>query len=168
MAVSKGKKPHVLAVPFPAQGHVTPLMKLSRLIVRRGIKVTFVNTEYVHDKILTAAMSDQDEQNDVVLASIPDGLPPEDDKNNAFKLLESLKGSMKGYLTDLIEKINCSNSDEKISCIIADITVGWILEIAEKFGAEPVGFTPASAASLAVTLHIPNLIQQGHLDINGK
>ncbi|KAI3454739.1 hypothetical protein Pfo_011402 [Paulownia fortunei] len=172
MAVAKGKKPHVLAVPFPAQGHVTPLMKLSRLIASLGIKVTFVNTEYIHEKILASALSDQqedsEENNNIVLTSIPDRLAPEDDRNDGFKLLGGLKSTMASALTDLIEKINCSNSDEKISCIIADITVGWILEIAEEMAAEPVGFTLAAAASLAVILHIPKLIEQGNLDIYGS
>ncbi|KAL0342474.1 UNVERIFIED_CONTAM: UDP-glycosyltransferase 83A1, partial [Sesamum calycinum] len=171
--IAKGKRPHVLAVPFPAQGHVTPLMKLSRLIANHGIKVTFVNTQHIHHKILASLMlSDQDtkdkEEDSMVLTSIPDGLPPDDDRNDAFKLIESLRSTTAGSLTDLIHKINCSNSDEKVSYIMADITMGWVLEVAERVGAEPVGFWPAAAATLAVTLHIPKLIEQGNFDGNGN
>ncbi|KAL0342485.1 UNVERIFIED_CONTAM: UDP-glycosyltransferase 83A1 [Sesamum calycinum] len=172
-AIAKGKRPHVLAVPFPAQGHVTPLMKLSRLIASHGIKVTFVNTQHIHDKILASLMlSDQDmkdkEEDSMVLTSIPDGLAPDDDRNDAFKLTEGLRSTMAASLTDLINKINSSNSDEKVSCIVADLTVGWVLEVAERVGAEPVGFAPTSAASLAVALQIPKLIERGNLDGNGK
>ncbi|KAL0442123.1 UNVERIFIED_CONTAM: hypothetical protein Sradi_0151200 [Sesamum radiatum] len=113
-------------------------------------------------------LSDQDtkdkEEDSMVLSSIPDGLAPDDDRNDAFKLIESLRSTMAASLTDLIHKINCSNSDEKVSYILADITVGWVLEVAERVGAEPVGFSPAAAASLAVTLHIPKLIERGNLD----
>ncbi|CAA3016350.1 UDP-glycosyltransferase 83A1-like [Olea europaea subsp. europaea] len=162
-----GKRPHVLAVPFPAQGHVMPLMKLSQKIANCGIKVTFVNTEYVHAKVL-AAKSEDEEQRGIELTSIPDGLMPEDDRENAFIITESLVRTMPGYLTDLVEKINWENEDQKISCIIADIAIGWILDVAKKMGAEPVAFLPAAAAGMALILHIPKLIEAGNLDINGS
>jgi UDP:flavonoid glycosyltransferase YjiC (YdhE family) len=34
-----------MVLPFPAQGHVTPLMELSHRLVDNGFEVTFVNTE---------------------------------------------------------------------------------------------------------------------------
>ncbi|KAL0393629.1 UNVERIFIED_CONTAM: UDP-glycosyltransferase 83A1 [Sesamum latifolium] len=169
MAVIKGKKPHVLAVPYPAQGHVKPLMKLSRQIARHGIKVTFVNIECIHEKIVAAArMSDSEEEDDnIVLTSVPDGRGPDDDQNDTFKLLESLRNTMPGFLTGLIESINRSNGDERVSCVIADITIGWVLETAEKMGAEAVLFSPPSAAAMAIILHIPRLLEEGNLDSNG-
>ncbi|KAK4435429.1 UDP-glycosyltransferase 83A1 [Sesamum alatum] len=173
MAVIKGKKPHVLAVPFPAQGHVKPLMKLSRQIARHGIKVTFVNIECIHEKIVAAAKmsagdeEDGQEDDNIVLTTVPDGRSPDDDRNDSFKLLESLRNTMPGFLTGLIESINSSNGDERVSCVIADITIGWILETAEKMGAEPVVFSPPSAAALAIILHIPRLLEEGNLDSNG-
>ncbi|CAI9787233.1 unnamed protein product [Fraxinus pennsylvanica] len=163
----KGKRAHVLAVPCPAQGHVRQLMKLSTQIANRGIKITFVNTEYIHAKVL-AAMSEEDKrQSHIELMSIPDGLTPEDDRNDGFKLIESLRRTMSRNLTDLIEKINCQDKDEKISHVIADTTIGWILDIPKKMGAEPVAFQPFAAAGMVLQLHIPKLIEEGNLDING-
>lgn len=163
-------KPHVLAVPLPVQGHVKPLMKLCRHISNLGIKVTFVNTEYIHDKILAASSSttlSHDDDN-FVLTSIPDGLPPEDDRRDHLKVLFSIRRTMADYLTDLVEKINRSNNDEQITCVIADFSVGWILEVAEKIGAEAVGFVPFSAATFAMILEGPKLFQQGFLDADGS
>lgn len=172
MAIVKSKKPHVLAVPFPAQGHVKPLMKLSRQIAKRGIKVTFVNIECVHQQIVASAAKksnkEDEEEDNIVLTSIPDGRSSEDDPNDLFKLLETLRATMPGFLTDLIQSINSSNPDEKISCVIADMTIGWISETAEKMGAKPVAFSPASAAAVALLLYTPKLLEQGNLDTNGK
>ncbi|PIN09113.1 UDP-glucuronosyl and UDP-glucosyl transferase [Handroanthus impetiginosus] len=173
MAIINSKIPHILVVPFPAQGHVKPLMKLSRQIAKHGIKVTFVNIESVHEKIVSAAKrsdevdEDEDEEHNIAMTSIPEGISSEDDKSDTFKLLESLRSTMPGFLTDLIERINSTNGDEKISCVIADVTIGWILETAEKMGAEPVVFMPSSAAAFAMALHIPKLLEEGSLDENG-
>ncbi|CAA3030401.1 UDP-glycosyltransferase 83A1-like [Olea europaea subsp. europaea] len=168
MAVKGKRRPHVLAVPFPAQGHVRPLMKLCRRIASRGIKVTFVNTEYIHGKVF-AAMSEEDKKkNSMQLISIPDGLPPEDDRSPGIELMESVIRTMPGNLTNLIEKINCENSGEKITCVIADITIGWILDVTQKLGAESVVFHPAAAAGMAMILQIPKLIRAGNLDTYGS
>lgn len=161
-----GKKAHVLAVPFPAQGHVTPLLKLSRLIASRGVRVTFVNTQFIHDKIVHAShgrhLNGGDGAN-LVMASISDGLVG-NERRDAPALVKSLMNTMSGNLTELIQEINASNCDEKISCLIADFSLGWILEIAQDFGIQPVAFLPASVATFALTLHTPGLIQQGILD----
>ncbi|KAH6761002.1 hypothetical protein C2S51_017951 [Perilla frutescens var. frutescens] len=103
----------------------------------------------------------------MVLASIPDGLKPDDDPNDPFVLFETLPRTMPEALQDLIEKINSSNPDQKINCIIADLSFGWVFDIAQMMGAEPVGFSPPSIATFAVLLRIPNLIEQGNLDTNG-
>ena len=157
----------MLAIPFPAQGHVAPLMKLSHKIVDHGINVTFVNTEFIHAK-LTASNSmavKSEEKSPIRLVSIPDGLEPGDDRNDAPKLIESIEKVMPGHLEDLMEKINQSN---QISCLIADPTVGWALEVAEKMGIKRAAVWPAGPANLAFALHIPKLIEEGIIDNKGK
>jgi len=153
-------QPHVVVIPYPAQGHVAPFMKLSHLIVDHGIRVTFVTTEFIHAK-LTASMP---EKSPIRLVSIPDGLDPGDDRRNSMKLIHCVLNFMPAHFKDLIEKIN--ESDE-ISCVIADITVGWALEVAEKMGIKRAAFSPVGAGFLAFSLHIPKLIEDGILDAEG-
>ena len=70
-----GKRAHVLAVPIPAQGHVKPLMSLCRQIAKHGIKVTFVNAESIHRKILSASPQQDEDEDDsdhnLVMETIP-------------------------------------------------------------------------------------------------
>lgn len=108
MASLKAKKPHVLAVPFPAQGHISPLIKLSRRIADCGIKVTFVNINHIHSRILEPSSMSQENQDhnmyNIILTSIPDGLSSEHD--DVFKFIESLRCTMADSLTDLIGRTN--------------------------------------------------------------
>ncbi|TVU11160.1 hypothetical protein EJB05_44727, partial [Eragrostis curvula] len=46
--------PRVMVLPFPAQGHVMPLMALAHLLVQHGIEVELVNTDFNRDRIIKA------------------------------------------------------------------------------------------------------------------
>ncbi|CAL5372281.1 unnamed protein product [Camellia sinensis] len=164
-----GKQAHVMVVPYPAQGHVTPLLNLSHKIVDYGIKVTFINTQFIRAKIMAAMLDHKDEeekQNQVRLVLIPDGLGPDDDdhRKDALKLLENIQRVMPGHLKDLIEKIGHS---EKIRCVIADPTLGWILEVAREMGIEQAAMWPGGTRDLPLLPHIPKLIESGFIDMNG-
>ena len=161
-------QPHVVVIPFPAQGHVAPLMKLSHLIVGHGIKVTFVNTDFIHAKLTASMTVKNEEKSPIRLVSIPDGLEPGDDRNDLTKLIESVLKFMPAHFKDLIEKINESDDDDQISCVIADITVGWALEVAEKMGIKRAALWPAGPGNLAFVLHIPKLIEDGIIDAEGN
>uniref|UniRef100_A0A2N9HIM4 Glycosyltransferase N-terminal domain-containing protein n=1 Tax=Fagus sylvatica TaxID=28930 RepID=A0A2N9HIM4_FAGSY len=160
-------QPHVVVIPYPAQGHVAPLMKLSHLIVGHGIKVTFVTTEFIHAKLTASMPVNNEEKSPIRLVSIPDGLEPGDDRNDLTKLLESVVKFMPAHFKDLIEKINKSDDDDQISCVIADTAVGWALEVAEKMGIKRAAFFPAGPGNLALQLHIPKLIEDGIIDAKG-
>ncbi|XVE56839.1 hypothetical protein DITRI_Ditri04bG0042900 [Diplodiscus trichospermus] len=152
--------PHVLVISYPAQGHIAPLMKLSLKIAAQGVKVTFVNTEFIHEKITVSAPKQVKEQSLISLVSIPDGLPLDgDDRNDVFKLAESMRRVMPGHLEDLIVKLNQSNINEQIKCVIAETSVGWALEVAKKMGIGAVAVWPFGAACLVLAAHIPQLIE---------
>ncbi|GMP33334.1 hypothetical protein CsSME_00006702 [Camellia sinensis var. sinensis] len=162
------KQAHVVVVPYPAQGHVVPLLKLSHKIADYGIKVTVVNTEFIHAKIMSAMPDHKDEElkNRVRLVSIPDGLGPGDDQRDGVKVIESIRRVMPGHLKDLIEKIG--QSEEKmIRCVIADATLGWILEVAEEMGIEQAVVWPAGPGGLLILPHLPKLVELGVFDMNG-
>ncbi|KAH7847407.1 hypothetical protein Vadar_025732 [Vaccinium darrowii] len=97
--------PHVLAIPYPSQGHVIPLLELAQRLAQHGFKVTFVNSEFNHKRVMNALDRDN-VGNHVNLVSIPDGLEPWEDRNDLRKLTASALEVMPGKLEELIEKIN--------------------------------------------------------------
>ncbi|KAL7190962.1 hypothetical protein ACSBR2_023101 [Camellia fascicularis] len=46
------EKPHAVCIPFPAQGHINPMLKLAKLLHSKDFHITFINTEFNHKRIL--------------------------------------------------------------------------------------------------------------------
>ena len=43
---------HVLIFPFPALGHVNSMLKLAKLLGLASIQVTFLNTDFIHERLV--------------------------------------------------------------------------------------------------------------------
>ncbi|XP_061366524.1 UDP-glycosyltransferase 83A1-like [Gastrolobium bilobum] len=161
--------PSVLVLPFPAQGHVNPMMNFSQNLVERGCKVYFVNTDFNH-KHVVSSMVEQKESLDeslLKLVSIPDGLRPEDDRTDFAKLFDSILSTMPSMLQKKIEEVHL-NGDDRISCIVADVNMGWALNVGNKLGIKGALFWPASAAMFAMQCNLPTLIDNGIIDSYGS
>ncbi|KAF5748931.1 putative UDP-glucuronosyltransferase [Tripterygium wilfordii] len=156
--------PHILVVPYPAQGHIIPLVEISLCLAKLGFKITFVNTEYNHDQVKRNLQGDVGVQ--INLVSVSDGMEPGESRNQPGKASGAILQVMPGKIEELIERINGSES-EKITCILADQSIGWALEIAEKKGIQRAAFCPAAAALLVLGFSIPKLINDGIIDNNG-
>ncbi|KAI3835076.1 hypothetical protein MKX03_016762 [Papaver bracteatum] len=154
---------HALVIPFPAQGHVIPLMKFSHCLADHDFKITVVNTEFNHERVMASLPKNGNKENQLRLVSIPDGMEPGDDRNHFPKLCDSMCSKMPAYLKELIGDIN-ECSDSKITCIIADENMGWVVPVAKKMGILVALFWPAA---VALILHIPKLIESGILDSDG-
>ncbi|KAJ4812556.1 UDP-glycosyltransferase 83A1 [Rhynchospora pubera] len=157
---------HVVIVPFPCQGHVIPLMELSHSLVEHGFKVTFVNTEFNHLRVLQALPNKGSNLKGINLVSIPDGLRPGEDRNDLGLLAEGFTKVMPGHLEDLIRENN-EKGEDKIKWLIADQNMGWSFPVAKKMGVRIACFWPASTACLTIMMLIPKLIEDGVLDEKG-
>lgn len=51
----------MVAMSYPAQGHVGPLMKLSQQIADHGIRVTFVTAQCIHALVLSTFQKEDDQ-----------------------------------------------------------------------------------------------------------
>ncbi|KAF9624152.1 hypothetical protein IFM89_008090 [Coptis chinensis] len=160
-----GDEPHVLVIPYPAQGHVMPLMRLSSCLVERGIRITVVITESIHARLIDALPEKRQELAHLHLATISDGLTPEERKD-PIKLDNAVYSTLPAELEKLI-KTNDSSKKGKIACVLADDTLGWALDLARRMGIRQAAFFPASAGAKALLHHIPKLIEMGIIDENG-
>lgn len=157
--------PHVLAIPFPAQGHVIPLLELSQCLVKHGCRVTFVNTDCDHKRVVDA-LSEDNLEDRIRLVSIPDGMDPSEDRTIMWRLCESVLEVMPGKLRELMEKI--IGEGDVIDCVIGDGCLGFAMQVAKKMNIRRATFWPSCAASLALSFSIPQLVADGIVDNQGQ
>nr|GEX16169.1 UDP-glycosyltransferase 83A1-like [Tanacetum cinerariifolium] len=129
------KYTYVLVIPYPAQGHVIPLIDAAQYFIRNGLKVTF-------------------------MVGIPDGMEPWEDINDIGHLTQIVFQVMLSKLEELIKHINKTN-DEKTACIIADYCMGWILKVAQKMSIRLATFysdgVPLRDQMIQLSTHMPSL-----------
>nr|POF22731.1 udp-glycosyltransferase 83a1 [Quercus suber] len=99
----------------------------------------------------------------ISLVSIPDGLGPEDDRNELGKLCESMLHTMPKKLEELINYINASNGDDKISCIVTDVGIPAKRQVIQPLPGMPAMdtayipcFNPTQFQELALGLELTN------------
>jgi len=156
-----------MVLPFPAQGHVMPLMELSHRLVEHGFEVVFVNTDFNHARILAAmaggaAAEATTRAGGIHLVSFPDGMGPDGDRTDIGKLLQGLPAAMLGGLEETIRS-------EKIRWVVADVTMSFVLELVPEVGVRVALFSTYSAAIFALRMRIfPKMIQDGIIDETGN
>ncbi|GJW93539.1 UDP-glycosyltransferase 85A8-like protein [Tanacetum coccineum] len=166
-STAKVEKPHALCIPYPAQGHINPMMKLAKLLHVKGFHISFVNNHYNHKRLLRSrGASSLDGLPDFRFYSIPDGLPPSDVEatQSIPALCESVPKHSLEPFCELITSLNGSEESEvpPVSCIISDGCMSFTLEAAERFGLPEVLFwTPSACGVLAYTRY-HDLVQRGY------
>ncbi|KAJ9677539.1 hypothetical protein PVL29_022501 [Vitis rotundifolia] len=60
-------------------------MKFVHSISDHGIEVSFVNSDFIHAKLLAALPHEAEARSGIGLASIPDGLDPGNNQKNMLK-----------------------------------------------------------------------------------
>ncbi|KAF9590450.1 hypothetical protein IFM89_035285 [Coptis chinensis] len=163
-----GKVPHVLVVPLPAQGHVMPLMSFAQRLVDHGVKVTFVNAEFIHKKLVSSLINHKEEKEDrrIHLVPITGESNINDDRTDEQIFYEFISENTQIHLEKLINTIN-ESGNEKIDCVVADPYLGWTLEFTEKLGIKRAAFWNISLSALAFTLLVPKLLEEGVIDDKG-
>ncbi|GMP80291.1 hypothetical protein CsSME_00035444 [Camellia sinensis var. sinensis] len=159
------EKPHAVCIPFPAQGHINPMLKLAKLLHNRDFHITFVNTESNHNRILKSRGPDSlDGLPSFRFETIPDGLPKLD--ANAY-LLESTSKDWLVPFIDLLSKLSdtATSNVPPITCIVSDSIMCFTLAAAEELGIPYVSFWSAGACGFMGFIQYRNLVEKGFLPI---
>ncbi|KAJ0978850.1 hypothetical protein J5N97_014324 [Dioscorea zingiberensis] len=157
--------PHVLIFPFPAQGHVTPMLSLAEILSLSGLRITFLNTEHIHRRLLrhSPALSRlARRRNNFRFLTIPDGLP-EDDPRLSDVEFAKVQDSMKTSSRDQYKEMLTQEIDgwPPVTCVVADGTLHLANEVADEVGVPTLVFRTSSPCSCWVYQSLPTLLHDG-------
>ncbi|GLJ48477.1 hypothetical protein SUGI_1023280 [Cryptomeria japonica] len=162
---------HALLIPLPYQGHINPMMQLAWKLVSDGFLITFLNTDFNHNRIMQAKTKTHihNDCDRIRMISIPDGLPPDDKRTNVPNLLQALENSMAPSVIEwIIEDINKREVEHKITGIIADVwTCSGLKAVADLYQIPLFAFHTSLVANCAIRYFGPRLVSLGILGPDG-
>ncbi|KAJ7950116.1 Glycosyltransferase [Quillaja saponaria] len=135
-------KSHVVVLAFHGQGHIVPLIQLSRRLAWKGIKITFATTHSCTKAIQTGSDS-------ISLLSIYDDITDGGFQGEGgFKgFLQRFEASTTRILHEFVK--NHENSKNPVKCLIYDANLIWALEMAKQLGIATAAFVFPSWAAIA-------------------
>ncbi|KAE9596067.1 hypothetical protein Lal_00031062 [Lupinus albus] len=150
---------HVVAMPYPARGHINPMMNLCKLLVSNNsnILVTFVVTQ----EWLGFIDSDPKPDN-IRFGSIPNVIPSELTRG------EDHLGFMEAIMTKMEEPFQqlLNRFQSPPSIIIYDTFLYWVVGVGNLRNIPVASFWPMSASFFSVLLHHKLLEQNFHYPVN--
>ncbi|KAH9606306.1 hypothetical protein KSS87_000221 [Heliosperma pusillum] len=151
--VQKAHKAHVLILPYPAQGHINPMLQFAKRLVYKGIKPTLVTTVYLYKSMHTSTSPSGDGPQ-IGVRTISDGYDEggraQAESSEAY--LASLYGVGPRNLSGLIK--NLSEEGDPVKAVIYDGFFPWALDVAKEFGLFGVCFLTQSCAVNSVYYHV--------------
>ncbi|KFK37203.1 hypothetical protein AALP_AA4G227600 [Arabis alpina] len=134
------KRGHVLAVPYPTQGHITPFRQFCKRLDSKGLNTTLALTTFVFNSIKP------DPSGPISITTISDGYDHHgfDSSGSIHDYLQNFKTSGTKTIADIIRKHQ--KSDNPITCIVYDAFIPWALDVAREFGLVAAPFFTQSCA----------------------
>ncbi|XP_042519866.1 UDP-glycosyltransferase 82A1-like [Macadamia integrifolia] len=153
------ERPKVVLVPYPAQGHVTPMAQLALALRSHGFDPVIIVPDFIHRRIMSSQIGQDD---GIVFMSIPSGLD-ENEPINFFTIAFAMESNMPIHLEHIISRLD-DDEDGGVACVIVDLVASWAIEVANRCGVPAAGFWPAMLATYHLITSIPDMINVGLID----
>ncbi|KAK4752174.1 hypothetical protein SAY87_020972 [Trapa incisa] len=172
----EASKPHAVCFPFPAQGHINPMLTVAKLLHHRGFHITFVHTEFNYRRLLAQPASPsslQDLPAGFRVETISDGLPLSALRSSPRDLIalgDSIDRNCPSAFRALLSRLSDDSDSDvpAVSCIVSDSTISFTVYAAEELGVPGVLLWTSSASSLLGCLQFPRLIQEGFIPLKDE
>ncbi|KAL3725010.1 hypothetical protein ACJRO7_030079 [Eucalyptus globulus] len=145
---SKLHRAHVLILPFPAQGHINPMLQFSKRLVSKGLKATLALTVHL------AGSMQPDPSSSIDLETISDG-----HDLGGFMGAESIEAYQTDFrdvgsrtLAELIHKLD--RLGRPLDAVIYDGFLPWVLDVAKQCDKLGVVFFTQTCAVNNIYYHV--------------
>ncbi|KAG0494492.1 hypothetical protein HPP92_005486 [Vanilla planifolia] len=158
------EKQHAVLIPYPAQGHINPMLHLAKLLHAQGFHITFVLTDFNYGRLVRSHTSDAVKGlPSFRFASIPDGLPPSsaDATQDIPSLCQSAIDNFLAPFSHLLADLADDHLSPPVSCIVSDGVMTFTLDAAREFGIPEIFLWTASACGFVSYNHYRHLVDSG-------
>lgn len=151
----------VVVMPYPARGHLNPLMSLCNLLSSRSDSDTTVFTVVVTEEWLGLIGSDPKPDN-VRFATIPNVIPSEHGRGS----------DMVGFFTAVLTKMEApfeqvlDQLELPVKLIIGDAFLSWILDVGDRRNIPVASYWAMSASMFTMWYHVDLLEQHRHIFVD--
>ncbi|XVF81672.1 hypothetical protein PTKIN_Ptkin15bG0174100 [Pterospermum kingtungense] len=147
------KKPKIILVPYPAQGHVTPMLNLASAFLSHGFEPIIVTPNFIHHRIVSNTNPDD---HDLKFMSITDGLD-EEGPRDFFAIEYAMENVMPMHLESLIHEVE-DEDDGRVAFMVIDLLASWAIQVANRCGIKAAGFWPVFEAAYRLITAIPDMV----------
>ncbi|XP_037442181.1 7-deoxyloganetic acid glucosyltransferase-like [Triticum dicoccoides] len=154
---------HVLAFPWPLQGHINPMLHLASALLDAGLRVTFLHTEHNLRRFTRVPPHHPR----LRLVSIPDGLPDHHPRSvgGLMEPVESMRTAGSAAYRALLLRMVDSDDDDAVTCVITDGVMPFAVSVAEELGVLALAFRTESACGFLAYLSVPRLLELGETPV---
>ncbi|KAK9747783.1 hypothetical protein RND81_02G014700 [Saponaria officinalis] len=147
------KNAHVIIVPYPAQGHINPMLQFSKRLSFKGIKTTITPTVYVSNSIPTKTIPTH-QGPPIQIRPISDGFDQGGfaQAESTPIYLDSLRAAGSRTLARLIKDL--IDEGEPVRAVVYDGFCSWALDVAQQFGLVGAVFFTQSCSVNSIYYHV--------------
>ncbi|KAI6698776.1 hypothetical protein NL676_018895 [Syzygium grande] len=159
------RRPKVILVPYPAQGHVTPMLKLASTLHSHGFDPVLITPEFIHRQI-SPVVDRTTAAGGIAFMPIPDSLGAGDSvPRDFFSVEKAMEDIMPAHLERLVGELNVA--DDGVALMVVDLLASFAIEVGNRCRVPTAGFWPAMITTYKLVAAIPELVREGHISDSG-
>lgn len=155
--------PHVVLVPAPFQGHISPMLELGAALHSKGFSIIVAHTNF--------NSPDTSHYPEFIFLPIADNLSEHEIlPGDIFALIKTINNNCEQPLRESLSELMIQgreNDIRRIVCIIYDTAMYFSDAVASHLKVPAMNFRTSGASSDVAFLEIPRLIAEGYIPREG-